>query len=51
MASGLLAYELKLGEQALKNNIVNIFDHDEVDIVKNPDDQAEFFKEWLSSLK
>ena len=51
MAGGLLAYELKLGGQALKNNIVNIFDHDDSDIVESPEDQAEFFKKWLSSLK
>nr|WP_298136544.1 hypothetical protein [uncultured Pseudomonas sp.] len=51
MASGLLAYELKLGEQALKNDIVNIFDYDEMDIAKSPNDQAEFFKKWLNSLK
>jgi hypothetical protein len=51
MASGLLAYEFKMGEQALKDHIVNIFDHDEVDIVESPEDQAEFFKKWLGSLK
>ncbi len=51
MAGGLLAYELKLGEQALKKDIVNIFDHDEADIVGSPEDQADFFKKWLGSLK
>ena len=51
MAGGLLAYELKLGEQALKNNTVNIFDHDESDIIESPEEQAEFFKKWLGSLK
>ena len=51
MAGGLLAYELKLGEQALKNNILNIFDHDESDITESPEEQAEFFKKWLGSLK
>lgn len=51
MAGGLLAYELKLGEQALKKDIVNIFDHDEADIVWSPEDQADFFKKWLGSLK
>lgn len=51
MANGLLAYELKLGEQALKKDIVNIFDHDEIDIVGSSEDQAEFFKRWLGSLK
>jgi hypothetical protein len=51
MANGLLAYELKLGEQALKKDIVNIFDHDESDIVESPEEQADFFKKWLGSLK
>ncbi len=51
MANGLLAYELKLGEQTLKKDIVNIFDYDESDIVKGPEEQADFFKKWLGSLK
>jgi len=51
MASGLLAYEFKLGEQALKKDIVNIFDHDEIDVVEDPNDQAEFYRIWLESLK
>lgn len=51
MANGLLAYEFKLGEQALKKDIVNIFDHDEIDVVEDPKDQAEFYKTWLESLK
>jgi hypothetical protein len=51
MAGGLLAYELKLGEQALKKDIVNIFDYEESDIVESPEEQAIFFKKWLNSLK
>jgi hypothetical protein len=51
MANGLLAYELELGEQALKKDIVNIFDHDEIDIVGSSEDQAAFFKKWLESLR
>jgi hypothetical protein len=51
MASGLLAYEFKLGEQALKKDIVNIFDHDEIDVVEDPNDQAKFYRIWLESLK
>lgn len=51
MAGGLLAYELKLGEQALKKDIVNIFNYDESDIVESPEEQADFFKKWLGSLK
>lgn len=43
MSGGLMAYELTLGKQARREDIVNIFDVEEVDIVSNPKDQADFF--------
>lgn len=50
MAGGLLAYELTLGKQALRENLVNIFDPEEEDIVQNPDEQKDYFMKWIKSL-
>ncbi|WP_084339486.1 hypothetical protein [Pseudomonas indica] len=50
MAGGLLAYELTLGKQALRENLVNIFDPEEENIVQNPDEQKDYFMKWIKSL-
>ncbi|NNB46995.1 hypothetical protein [Pseudomonas chlororaphis] len=51
MSSGLMAYELQLGKQALRTNIVNIFDYEDQDLTNDPDVQLDFFKSWMASLK
>ncbi|PAU64200.1 hypothetical protein BZL41_10555 [Pseudomonas sp. PIC25] len=50
MAGGLLAYELTLGKQALRESLVNIFDPEEENIVQNPDEQKDYFMKWINSL-
>ncbi|QTT91572.1 hypothetical protein [Pseudomonas chlororaphis] len=51
MSSGLMAYELQMGKQALRENIVNIFDHEDKDLTNDPSIQLDFFKSWIASLK
>ncbi|MCD5989309.1 hypothetical protein KDX30_15510 [Pseudomonas sp. CDFA 553] len=51
MSSGLMAYELELGKQALKNNIVNIFDYEEEDLTNDPTIQSTFYADWTKSLR
>ncbi|MBX8513050.1 hypothetical protein K5D34_25500 [Pseudomonas cichorii] len=51
MSSGLMAYELEIGKQALRKNMVNIFDYEENDLTNDPDIQSEFFANWMKSLK
>ena len=50
MSAGLVAYELTLGKQASQDDIVHIFDYEEHGLTNDPQDQIEFFKEWLASL-
>lgn len=50
MSAGLVAYEMKLGKQASRDDIVNIFEYEENDLTNNPQQQIEFFKNWLKSL-
>ena len=51
MSSGLLAYELTLGKQALRENLVNIFDYDAEGVTNDPLVQREFFERWMKSLR
>ncbi|CAI8938993.1 hypothetical protein [Pseudomonas chlororaphis] len=50
MSSGLMAYELQLGKQALRADFVNIFDYEDKDLTNDPDIQLDFFKSWMASL-
>lgn len=50
MSAGLMAYELTLGKQALRANLVHIFDYEENDLTNNPLAQSEFFEQWIKSL-
>ena len=50
MSAGLVAYEMTLGKQATQNDIVNIFDYEENNLTNDPQEQINFFKEWLRSL-
>ena len=51
MTAGLMAYELKMGEQARRSDLVNIFDFDDDNLTNNPGKQNIFFKEWIASLR
>lgn len=51
MSGGFVAYKLKMGESATFHDIVHIFDYEENDIAKTLEEQKEFYKTWLQSLK
>lgn len=51
MSSGLVAYEMTLGKQATNEDIVHLFDYEEENLTSNPQEQVEFFKQWLESLR
>ena len=50
MGGARLAYRLTLGRQALRENIVDIFESDASIIPSTVADQREFYNEWLESL-
>ncbi|EKT62507.1 hypothetical protein [Providencia burhodogranariea] len=50
MSGGMMAYECTIGQPALLENIVSIFDFDEHNIAKHPDEQVAFHQEWLNSF-
>ena len=50
MGKGLLAYQLTMGKKTSNDNLVNIFDFDDIDIV-TPKEQQEFYNKWLKSIK
>lgn len=50
MSAGLVAYEMTLGKQATRDDIVHVFDYEENNLTNNPDEQIDFFKTWLVSL-
>lgn len=51
MGGGSVAYELTMGKSATFDDIVHIFDYEEENIAKNLQEQREFYKNWLQSLK
>jgi predicted AlkP superfamily pyrophosphatase or phosphodiesterase len=51
MSGGSVAYELTMGKSATFDDIVHIFDYEEENIAKNLQEQREFYKKWLQSLK
>jgi predicted AlkP superfamily pyrophosphatase or phosphodiesterase len=51
MSGGSVAYELTMGKSATFDDIVHIFDYEEENIAKNLQEQREFYKNWLQSLK
>ena len=44
MTAGLKAYELKMGEQARRSDLVNIFDYDDNNLTNNPSKQNVFWR-------
>ncbi|WP_160108852.1 hypothetical protein [Pseudomonas izuensis] len=51
MSSGIVAYEHKLGIEASRKDIVNIFDYEDQDIINDPQKQTDYFFCWLESIK
>lgn len=51
MSAGLMAYELTLGKQALRENLVNIFDYESEEVTNDPLIQHDFFECWIKSLR
>lgn len=50
MSGGLVAYELTLGKRPTREDLVHIFDHEEHNLTNNPQEQDQFYKEWLTSI-
>lgn len=50
MSSGLMAYEMKMGYPAKRNDLVNIFDFEDTNLTVSNKKQEEFFKNWIKSL-
>ncbi|EJL99487.1 hypothetical protein PMI18_03524 [Pseudomonas sp. GM102] len=50
MSSGLVAYELKLGEPSEEEDVVRIFDYEDENITSNIEEQKTFYKNWIESL-
>lgn len=50
MGSGRMAYKLRIGQQATKEDIVDIFDYEEGINIVEFDEQSKFYSEWLKSI-
>ncbi|KRP69198.1 hypothetical protein TX23_23855 [Pseudomonas paralactis] len=50
MSGGLVAYELTLGKRPTREDLVHIFDHEEHNLTNDPQEQYQFYKEWLTSI-
>lgn len=50
MSSGIMAYELELGKQALRQNLTNIFDYEDKELTNDLFAQHIFFDQWIKSL-
>lgn len=49
--SGMTAYEMTLGCPALNKDKVDIFDYDDADIADNYEQQLNFYKSWIDSIR
>lgn len=49
MSLGVKAYELTLGKQALRSDLVSIFDYEENNLTNESEVQEEFFMRWVES--
>lgn len=43
-------YLVEMGKQALKKDIVNIWDYADIDIFATTEQQNSFFDQWINSL-
>ena len=48
MSNGSVAYEMKLGKQARREDIVHIFDFEDKDITSDISEQIDFYRHWIS---
>ena len=51
MSSGIAAYDHVLGRRASRADLVNIFDYEDQQIVRDPQLQEDYFYHWLESIK
>jgi hypothetical protein len=51
MCGGEMAYILHLGEQAKREDVVNIFEYAELHLIVSVDEQQNFYHNWIKSLK
>lgn len=49
MSLGLKAYELVIGKEPSIDDLVFIFDYEEKDLSSNPDEQRQFYLNWMAS--
>lgn len=50
MSGGIIAYEVKWGQPADDNDVVNIFDYEEHDLTSDITEQIAYYKRWIGSL-
>jgi hypothetical protein len=50
MSGGVVAYELCMGKTTGQDDIVNIFDYEDMDITNDIEQQREFYRQWIDSL-
>ncbi|ROM68623.1 hypothetical protein BK653_15780 [Pseudomonas brassicacearum] len=50
MSGGVVAYEVRWGEPADDNDIVNIFDYEDQNLTNDIDEQADYYERWMNSL-
>jgi hypothetical protein len=51
MSAGVVAYELHLGKPSEEDDVVNIFDYEEIDITNDIQQQRDFYQCWIDSLR
>ncbi|MGF6554785.1 hypothetical protein ABIA48_001165 [Pseudomonas sp. S30_BP2TU TE3576] len=49
MTLGVKAYELTLGKNAYRSDVVSIFDYEEENLTNDPSVQKEFFMRWINT--
>jgi hypothetical protein len=50
MSNGAVAYEMTIGDQATRKEIVHIFDFEDKNLARDISEQIAFYREWLSSF-
>lgn len=50
MAGGVVAYEVRWGEPADDNDIVNIFDYEDQNLTNDINEQTDYYTRWMDSL-
>ncbi|MBC8954578.1 hypothetical protein [Xenorhabdus sp. PB62.4] len=51
MALGMAAYEFNLGEEVSRENLVGTFDFEANDVAVSPNEQREYFHQWVESVR